>query len=160
MTTRAVPPNPGIESACPEIRILGVGICCCGPRSDPSFTIDRGGRFSWDAQGLAFRYIELRKKNSDLKEEIQRMGRQHEADAASIAALEKRTTTAPVLANDRVDQLFTVHGIEFGRLTGIDPDMPTSRFKVYVTPVDETGDVLKAAGAGFVVDVFDLSCEE
>ena len=99
--------------------------------------------------------IELRKKNSELKAEVERLKRQHEGDVTSIAAMEKSATTVPVLATDQVKKLFTVHGLQFGRLTGVDPDAPTSTVKVYVVPTDQAGEPIKAAGS-FVVDVFDL----
>src|SRR3954451_23463112 len=63
--------------------------------------------------------IELRKKNADLSAKVETLERQHAADMASLAAKEKGGTTVPSLASERLEQLFTVHGIEFGRLTGV-----------------------------------------
>jgi hypothetical protein len=65
----------------------------------------------------------------------------------------------PSLASERIDRLFTTHGIKFGRLTGgadLDPNKPGDEgLKVYVVPTDQEGHVLKAAGS-FVVEAFDL----
>src|SRR4051812_6647482 len=69
--------------------------------------------------------IELRKQNADLRSQVETLKRQHEGDAASLAAMEKKgSTTTPSLANEQLSQLFTVHGIELGKLTGVDPDKP------------------------------------
>ena len=105
--------------------------------------------------------IELRKQNADLRDQITALNRRHDADAATIRALEsKHATTAPTLPSDRLAQLFTVHGIQFGKLTGgADLDPKTTGddgIKVYVVPIDDDGETLKAAGS-FVVDAFDLA---
>lgn len=67
------------------------------------------------------------------------------------------------LPPERIDQLFTTHGLRIGKLTGgfdTDPEKPGDELlKVYVVPTDRTGDLLKAAGS-FVVELFDLSEDE
>ena len=61
--------------------------------------------------------IELRKQNADLRSQVDTLKRQHEGDAASLAAMEtKGSTTRPSLASEQLSQLFTVHGIELGKL--------------------------------------------
>lgn len=103
--------------------------------------------------------IELRKKNQELQSRIDDLNRRHEADSATIRGMETNATTRPTLPQDRLASLFTVHGLNFGRLTGgadLDPGHPGDEaLKVYIVPVDQQGDVLKAAGS-FVVELFDL----
>jgi hypothetical protein len=64
------------------------------------------------------------------------------------------------LPQDRLDKLFTVHGLSLGRLTGgadLDPAKPGDEgIKVYVVPTDDSGESLKAAGS-FVIELFDLN---
>ena len=100
--------------------------------------------------------ITLRKQNAELRTKVETLQRQHEADAASMRAVEAKSgTTVPTLANDRIAQLFTAHGLSFGKLTGKDPDK-SNGLKVYVVPTDDAGEPLKAAGS-FVVEAFDLA---
>src|SRR5688500_6886629 len=100
--------------------------------------------------------IELRKQNRDLRTQIEQLQRQHEADVATIRSLESReAATAPTLPNEQITKLFTVHGLQSGRLTGADPDNPNA-LKVYVIPTDGAGEPIKAAGS-FVVEAFDLA---
>jgi len=102
--------------------------------------------------------IELRKQNADLRSQIQTLERRHEGDVASLRAAERmHGTRVPVLPPDRIASLFTVDGLQLGRLTGADPDDPTV-IKVYAVPIDAAGDVLKAAGS-FSVDAFDLAAK-
>src|SRR5207248_391538 len=85
------------------------------------------------------------------------LDRRHAADAAQIRALENRNgAAASTLPQDRLNHLFTVHGIQFGRLTGLDE---AGLLKVYVVPTDDAGQQLKAAGS-FVVEAFDLASKE
>jgi hypothetical protein len=100
--------------------------------------------------------IELRKQNVELRTQVENLQRQHEADVAAIRAAEARGgTTVPALPSERLADLFTVHGLQFGKLTGVDPDRANA-LKVYVVPTDGAGEPIKAAGS-FVVDAFDLS---
>jgi len=104
--------------------------------------------------------IELRKQNQSLQSTIDELNRRHEADVATIRGLQSSATTVPVLPQDQIDQLFTVAGLKFGILTGgyhPDPDKTgDTMLKIYVVPIDQQGDKLKAAGS-FHVDLFDLS---
>jgi hypothetical protein len=104
--------------------------------------------------------IELRKQNQQLSAQVDDLNRRHQADVAAIRQLSSGATTVPVLPQDRLDQLFTVAGLKFGRLTGgYHPDPNRSgdtMLKVYVVPIDQSGDEVKAAGS-FHVDLFDLS---
>jgi hypothetical protein len=107
--------------------------------------------------------IELRKKNQDFQQQIDELKRQRQADAATIRALEQQRQTVPTLPHERLEQLYTTHGLRFGRLTGgIDTDPERAgdeQLKVYVVPTDQSGDLLKAAGS-FVIEAFDLSLGE
>jgi outer membrane murein-binding lipoprotein Lpp len=104
--------------------------------------------------------IQLRKENQDLREKVAGLERQHAADVAQMRAMERSATTVPVLPQQRVQALFTTHGLQFGRLTGgadLDRDKPGDEgLKVYVVPIDGQGQPLKAAGS-FVVEAFDLA---
>jgi hypothetical protein len=107
--------------------------------------------------------IAVRKQNQDLQDQVASLTRAREADAATIRALqEKQGGGLPTLPPDRLDKLFTVHGIKLGRLTGgadLDSKTPGDEgLKVYVTPTDDDGEPLKAAGT-FVVEAFDLAAK-
>src|SRR5687768_4745096 len=102
--------------------------------------------------------ITLRKENQDRQARIAELERQTTADAAMIRSLQERTGTLPTLPLDRLQRLFTTHDVNLGRLTGgadLDPGKPGHEgLKIYATPVDQTGDQLKAAGA-FTIEAFD-----
>ena len=104
--------------------------------------------------------IALRKENTDLREKIADLEKAREGDAATIRALEKRSGTITTLPKERLDRLFTVHGLSLGRLTGgwdSDPAQAGDEgIKVYATPTDGEGEAIKAAGA-FTVEAFDLA---
>jgi hypothetical protein len=104
--------------------------------------------------------IELRNKNQELEGKVAELQRAREADAATIRALQDQRGTFPSLPQDRLERLYTPHGIKLGRLTGgadLDPTRSGEEgLKVYVVPTDQTGDELKAAGS-FVVELFDLN---
>jgi hypothetical protein len=104
--------------------------------------------------------IALRKQNQDLQDQVTTLTRAREADAATIAALQRRVGTVPTLPRERVEKLFTTHGIKLGRLTGgadLDRSKPGDEaLKIYADPTDDDGDPIKAAGS-FVVEAFDLA---
>ena len=106
--------------------------------------------------------IALRKENKTLRDKVESLERQHHADVASLRAHEGAggATTVPSLPQAQLEKLFTVHGIQFGRLTGPadwDANSPgDDGLKLYVTPTDNAGQPLKAAGS-FVVEAFDLA---
>ncbi|HSI35588.1 MAG TPA: hypothetical protein VK986_18545 [Tepidisphaeraceae bacterium] len=109
--------------------------------------------------------IELRKQNQELRDQLETVNRQREADAATIRALETRpaSSTTATLPHNQLQALFTAHSIELGRLTGgwdEDPKKPGDEgIKVQLTPLDDEGQKLKAAGA-ITVDLFDLALGE
>ena len=104
--------------------------------------------------------IELRKQNQQLQAQIEDLNRRHDADQATIRGLQAGATTVPVLPQDQLDELFTTAGLKFGILTGgYHPNTDQSAdtmLKLYVVPIDEHGDRLKAAGS-FHVELFDLA---
>lgn len=104
--------------------------------------------------------IEVRKQNQDLREQVESLTRAHEADAATIRSLQDRVGTIPTLPQERLNKLFTTHGLTLGRLTGgadLDHAKPGDEgLKVYATPTDDEGQALKAAGS-FVIEAFDLA---
>ena len=104
--------------------------------------------------------IALRKKNAALRDEVASLKAARESDLSAIRRLESNATTVPVLPHDRVDKLFTTHGLRLGRLTGgWDGDVSVSGdegIQVFTVPTDQAGDEIKATGT-FVIDAFDLS---
>lgn len=104
--------------------------------------------------------IELRKQNQQLQSQISQLRRQVEADQRVIQGLRDRAGALPTLPSSRLEELFTTHGIQFGRLTGgvdLDPNKPGDEgVAVYVVPIDQTGQPIKMAGT-FDVEAFDLA---
>jgi hypothetical protein len=106
--------------------------------------------------------IELRKQNQDLRSQVERLTLARAADAATIKSLEERVGTVPTLPADRLERLYTVHGLQLNRLTGgadLDREKPGDEgVQVYAVPTDQDGHPLKAAGA-FTVEIFDLAAQ-
>ena len=103
---------------------------------------------------------QLRKDKQALEAQIQTLKSEQAADRATIAALEKRSTTVPSLPQARLNSLFTTHSIKIGRLTGgtnRDPNASSDdTLKVYLTPLDESDSAIKATGR-VIVEAFDLA---
>jgi hypothetical protein len=104
--------------------------------------------------------IAVRKENQNLRDQIEDLKRAREADAATIQGLQSKVGTLPTLPEDRLDKLFTTHGLQLGRLTGgadVDTKKPGDEgLKVYATPIDDDGQPFKAAGS-FVIEAYDLA---
>jgi len=104
--------------------------------------------------------ILLRNENGALSGRIEGLNRRHDADEATIAALQRKGPTTVSLSQDRVENLFTTHGLAFGLLTGgynaDNSDGPDDGLEIAVVPTDDQGDPLKAAGS-FTVQAFDLA---
>jgi hypothetical protein len=102
--------------------------------------------------------IELRKQNAELRGQVEQLQHSLDTARADLAALEARSTTVPSLPQARLDELFTTHGLLIGRLThgaDLDPKSPGDEgVRLYVVPLDDGGDLLKAAGS-FVVRLID-----
>lgn len=103
--------------------------------------------------------IVVRKDNQQLRDQIVQLKRQHEGDAATIRAYDQARPTVSTLPLQRLERLFTTHGLTFGRMSGGDDWDPATPgddgLKIAIVPGDETGDAIKAAGA-FKVEAFDL----
>src|SRR5437764_9151561 len=95
--------------------------------------------------------VQLRKDKQQLEAQMAELQQQLAAAKARIGGLEQEKGTLPTLPQDRLDKLVTVQGIKLGRLTGGDPantaNAPDEGLKIYLTPVDETGDAQKDTGA-------------
>ena len=104
--------------------------------------------------------IQLRKDKQQLQAQVAELQQQLQAANARIAGIEKEKGTLPTLPQERLDKLATVHGIKLGRLTGGDPanvpNRPDEGLKIYLAPVDENGEPLKATGI-VEVEAFDLA---
>ena len=102
----------------------------------------------------------LRKQNQQLSEQVADIQRRNGALAAQLAAEENATgATTQQLPESRLENLYTVHGLEFGKLTGgfsPDADGPDKLMKAAVYPTDQDGEALKAAGS-FKIELFDLA---
>ena len=99
--------------------------------------------------------VELRKENQQLKTKVDELTRRNDQLRSQLRAVESNRTTVDTLPQDRLESLWTVGGIEFGRLTGRTDD----GVDVYLTPIDGTGSTLKAAG-GIRVEAFDLAGDD
>jgi len=103
--------------------------------------------------------IQLRKDKQQLETQLSEVQQKLSAAQARINGLEQEKGTLPTLPQDRLDKLITVQGIKLGRLTGGEPgesaDAPDKGLKIYLTPVDETGEALKTTGT-VEIDAFDL----
>lgn len=104
--------------------------------------------------------ISLRKEIQNLQEQLETLRRDSAGQARVIEGLRQKSGTLQTLSAERLARLYTVHDLKFGRLTGgadIDPARPGDEgLKLQVTPLDATGDSLKAAGS-FEIEAFDNS---
>jgi hypothetical protein len=104
--------------------------------------------------------VQLRRENFALREQIRELERQIQAERDLVHAAERRIDTIPTLPPERLDELFLVNGLRFGRLTGglqLDNGMRGhDGLIIYIVPIDRMNQPLKAAGA-FVVEAFDLA---
>ena len=99
--------------------------------------------------------IIVRKENTELRAKLAASERAREGDRATIESLQTEKGSLPTLPKDRLDRLFTVHRIELGRLTG----QSEKGIKVYLIPLDQDGDAVKAAGT-IAIDLFDLAVQD
>ncbi len=104
--------------------------------------------------------IQLRKQNQELSEHIASLEAERDAQFASLRMLEQGIPTVPILPAERINELFTAKSLKTRKLTGkadLDPAKAgDDGLKVYVVPIDASGDEIKAAGS-FKVEAFDLS---
>jgi hypothetical protein len=96
--------------------------------------------------------ILLRKENQQLTGQIATLQVRDAGLEAQIRVDQSRPgTTIQSLPEDRLEQLFTAHGLTLGKFTNGD-----GALRVYAVPIDEQGQPIKAAGA-FKVELFDLA---
>lgn len=104
--------------------------------------------------------IALRKQAQTQQDQIDRLKQQLAAQQAETRGLQQHMPTVPVLPPERLKNLFTTHGLKFGKLTsGIDTDPKKpgdEAVKVYVVPTDQEGQPIKASGT-FTFDLYDLA---
>ena len=103
--------------------------------------------------------VELRKENDALKQQTTRLEREAQQLRSDVRRLESESDVLPTLPQERLEQLWTVGDIRFGRLTGIDRRAEGSPLKVYLRPVDPEGSTMKAAGS-ITIEAFDLDAEQ
>jgi hypothetical protein len=103
--------------------------------------------------------IELRKEKQVLTSRVGELEKDVAARDQVIQGLREKWPTIPTLPQERLDKLFTTHGLQVGRLTGgWDGDRKSpgdEGIVVYVNPVDEAGQPIKMVGT-FTVEAFDL----
>jgi hypothetical protein len=100
--------------------------------------------------------IELRREVQQLQERLETLQLENDQLRSQLRVAESRGTI-DTLPQARLESLFTVAGVRFGRLTGRDDE--GQGLQVYLTPFDGQGDSLKAAG-GIAVEAFDLAADE
>lgn len=103
--------------------------------------------------------IELRKQNQELSATVNRLRADNEQLQADVRRLESQNEMVSTLPSERLEQLWTVADLGFGRLTGTDRRAEGAPLKVYLRPLDRHGSTLKAAGA-ITVEAFDLDADE
>src|SRR5580658_2802070 len=96
--------------------------------------------------------ILLRKENQQLTAQIASLQARDAGLEAQIRVDQSQPgATTPSLPEDRLEQLFTAHGLSLGKYTNGDDAL-----RVYAVPIDEQGQPIKAAGT-FKVELFDLA---
>ena len=102
--------------------------------------------------------IELRKEIQSLRGDVRRLTAANDQLRGDVRRLESSATTLPTLPADRLAQLWTVAGLGFGRLTGVDDRADGRPLRVALRPLDTDGATLKAAGA-ITIEAFDLDAQ-
>lgn len=103
--------------------------------------------------------VKLRRENQELLEKVATLQAQNDQLKSDVRRLESDQEVLPTLPQERLDQLWTVAGVKFGRLTGIDRRSEGQPLKVYLKPTDAEGSTMKAAGS-IVIEAFDLNAPE
>ena len=102
----------------------------------------------------------LRKENLTLRQEKKQLALELEASAAQAEQLKKQIQTLTGLAPDaRLENLYNLQKIRLTRYTNLydkDKDSRYEKLLVYIQPVDEQGDIVKASGA-VDVQLWDLN---
>ena len=104
--------------------------------------------------------IGLRKEVRDLNARVARLTAENDQLKGDVRRLEQSSSgTVQALPQERLEQLWTVAGLKFGRLTKIDINADGQPLKVYLTPIDQDGQPLRAAGE-ITVEAFDLNAPD
>ena len=93
-----------------------------------------------------------RRENRKLKAQIEQM-------QSTITEQRRQIKTLTRLGDKRLENLFHIVGIKFGRFTGgvdLDGKAGDDGIRVYLRPIDRDGDVIKAAGE-VKIQLFDLA---
>jgi outer membrane murein-binding lipoprotein Lpp len=96
-----------------------------------------------DKEPLAIKIEQLTQENTQLQEQIEQFNSENKELKDQIQAL------SGLPENVRLENLIRVNRIKIGRYTGFfdkDDDGRKEKLIVYIQPIDEQGDVLKAAG--------------
>lgn len=102
--------------------------------------------------------LDLRKRNQALTTQVAKLEAESDQLRSDVRRLESEREVLPTLPQERLEGLWTVAGLEFGRLTGVDERADGRPLKVYLKPVDQDGSTLKAAGS-ITVEAFDLAAD-
>jgi hypothetical protein len=107
--------------------------------------------------------VELRKKIQTSEDQVATLKQLNESQQRMILGLQNSRPTTPTLPSAELEKLYVSYGIKFARLTGgadLDPQKPGDEgLRIYISPMDENGVVIQAAGS-FVVEAFDLDLKE
>ncbi len=94
---------------------------------------------------------ELRKQIQAMQEQIEQLTLERDGLRAQLRTSDEQRAPIDRLPQTRLDKLFVVSGLEVNRLTlgvDLDPNLPGDEiFKVTFTPIDQYGQLIKAAGA-------------
>ena len=105
--------------------------------------------------------IPLTKQLRILKQENAQLQNQAEQSAAETEQLKKQVQTLSGLPQDKLENLYDIQKIKITRYTGFydkDDDGSKEELIVYIQPLDEDGDIVKAAGS-VDVQLWDLNRE-
>lgn len=98
---------------------------------------------------------ELRKQIQAMQEQITHLTLERDGLREQLRTIDEQRAPVERLAQTRLDNLFVVSGLEVNRLTlgvDLDPNLPGDEiFKVTFTPIDQYGQLIKAAGAVEIV---------
>lgn len=105
------------------------------------------------------RLLEAQDRNRQLRQQLSQSQQTIETQQDRISRQSEQITNLTELGPQRMDVLFTVHSIKLGRYSGgtnLDDVPGDDGVKVYITPQDDAGRTVTAAGS-IEVNVFDLA---
>jgi outer membrane murein-binding lipoprotein Lpp len=98
---------------------------------------------------------QLRKQIQAMQEQITQLTLERDGLREQLHTIDEQRAPVERLAQSRLDNLFVVSGLEVNRLTlgvDLDPNQPGDEiFKVTFTPIDQYGQLIKAAGSVEIV---------